>query len=164
MVPVAVARLGGSADGSVVGTAPADAFGVLEVAYDDATVRALWDAVVPPGLPARSGDPHEPGLYGDLADVDLDEQAVVLWSSGESGSCPSWFGGVRTEDDVVRVTTAGEGGTCTADYQPYQVLVAVDRDDVPPPDELPSARGAFGGGADHLRLVVSAFPCCSAPG
>jgi len=82
-------NLGGSADGSVVGTAPADAFGVLEVAYDDSTVRALWDAVVPPGLPARSGDPHEPGLYGDLADVDLDEQAVVLWSSGESGSCPS---------------------------------------------------------------------------
>ena len=108
-------------------------------------------------------DLHAPAA---LAEVDLDEQAVVLWSSGESGTCASWFAGVSTgPDGAVEVSQDGEGGTCTSDFRPFQVVVAVDLDDLPAPEDLSSARATFAGtDEDFLTLVVSAFPCCSAPG
>src|SRR5690625_239637 len=75
-------------DGWRGGYEAAEPFAVLELAYDDTTARTLWRENVPDGLPDRDGDPLEQGVYGDLADVDLDRQVVGLVSTGQSGSCP----------------------------------------------------------------------------
>lgn len=132
------------ADGWRASATPGDSFAVLEVAYDRATAEALWDENVGADLPARDGAPLEPGVYGDLTDVDLDEQVLALYSSGQSGSCPGWVEDVSTSGDgTVEVSTVQDlrgGDGCTDDYNPYRVVLALDREDVPSADALGTAR------------------------
>lgn len=110
---------------------------VLEIAYDEAAARRLWDAAVPASLPERGGTPDEPGVYRSLDDLDPAEEVVALWSSGESGSCSQWVDAVNLEGELVVVTTTTGGGLrdCTSDYVAYRSVLALDRDDVPEPGE-----------------------------
>jgi len=138
-----------------------DTFASLFVAYDSASAQRLWDDNVPAGLSRRDGDPVEDGLYGDLADVDFDEQVVGLWSAGESGSCPGWLANVRTREDGALILgrdedTGGNDG-CTDDYNPYRTVVALDRDAVPIADALAS-EGFTGEPPIQLRVFVAEYP------
>lgn len=137
---------------------PAEAFALFEVAADDDAARALWDAAVPDGLPARDGDPREVGLYGDLSDVDLDEQVLALWSSGESGSCPGWLAGVGTSADGALLSCDDDKhsptGGCSDDDVAYRTVVAVDRSGLPDLADLAAVEATV----DGLRVRVGAFP------
>jgi hypothetical protein len=76
-----------------------------------------------------------------LNDVDWDRQALVLWRSGESGSCPETLVDVDVVDGAVRVATERDTGpnmACTDDYNPYRMVAAVDRDRLPDADALPA--------------------------
>ncbi len=113
-------------------------FGVLEIAYDRATAERLWAETVPEDLPERSGLPVAAGVYGDLADVDLDRSVVAVWSSGESGSCPGWIADVTLRDGTVVVRRAQQGDECTADFNPYRLVLVLPRSDVPREADLPA--------------------------
>ena len=117
---------------------------LVEVAYDEATARRAWAANVPDGLPQRSGQPGANGVHGDLADVDFAEQALVVYSSGQSGSCPAWLVDVSFADGVLGVAEthqipAGDNG-CNDSRVPYRLVLAVDRDKLPHADVLPVER------------------------
>lgn len=116
-------------------------FAVLEVAFDRATAERAWRDNVPDDLDTRRDDlPAEPGRYGDLDAVDFDRQALVVWSSGESGSCAEWVADIDTVDGTVRVQRGATAQTCTSDYNPYRMVLAVDRDRLPQPGDLPHDR------------------------
>jgi hypothetical protein len=148
----------------------ADLYGVVEVAYDEVTAAQAWEQNVPADLDRRSGHPTLTGLYGDLADIDFDREALVVYSEGQSGSCPGWLTGIEvTEQGTVQLTTTftsttfatvqGERvGECTADYRPYRLLLAVDRDRLPPISGLPTTRVLFNG--EHLGAggLVTTYP------
>ena len=114
-------------------------FGVLEVAYDRPTAEAAWAENVPASI-EEIGDSRgrREGQYADLSAVDFQEQVVVVWSSGQSGSCPDWVKDVRiVEGQAMDVRLARTWlGRCTDDYNPYRMLLAVDREQVPSADEL----------------------------
>lgn len=114
---------------------------LLEIAYDRQTAERAWEQNVPDDLPERGGQPAEPGRYGDFAQVDFDRQALVVWHAGQSGTCPAWLDDVNTDaagDVHVEIdTTAEEGEFCTDDYRGYRMVLAVDRDRLPDPDQLP---------------------------
>lgn len=116
------------------------AFAVIEIAFDRETAERAWDDNVPDDLP--EADPAEagPGVYATLDDVDFDEQAVVVWSSGESGSCPGWLADIEANDDGTVRVERGEAsaGACTEDFNPYRMVLAVDRDRLPDPEDLPA--------------------------
>ncbi|GGI03397.1 hypothetical protein [Egicoccus halophilus] len=134
---ITLAKVDGWRDG-LDGTA----FAVLEVAADPETAARAWAENVPDDLtPVDDEPPVTPGRYGELDDVDLDRQVLVVWSSGESGSCPDYLADLSTVDgDVVTVERASAGaGACTDDYNPYRLVLAVDRDRLPPVDELPAS-------------------------
>ena len=118
------------------------AFAVVEVAYDRDSAEAAWRDNVPDDLAARDDErPAEPGVYGGLDTVDFDRQVVVVWSSGESSGCPAWLADIDSTDGTIHVQ---EGATahmeCPSDYNPYRLVLAVDRDRLPTADELPSAK------------------------
>lgn len=115
-------------------------FGLVEIAYDSATAEVVWQENVPDGLPERDGRPTEPGRYGSLESVDFGTHAVVVWSSGQSGSCPGWLADIRTDaDGTVEIETGDDGSTCTADYRPYRLVLAVALDRLPERDQLPAS-------------------------
>ena len=136
-------------------------FASLFIAYDSASAQRLWDDNVPAGLPHLEGDPLQQGLYGDLADVDFDDQVVGLWSAGESGSCPAWLAEVRTGTDGSLVVTEGldtDGNeTCTDDNNAYRAVVLIDRDAVPDAGALRS-EGTTDPDPFPLRVFVGAYP------
>jgi len=125
----------------------------------------MWDENVDDDRAASSGAPVEPGVYGDLDDVDLSRQVVGLYSSGQSGSCPGWLRSVRTDDEgtvVITTTQDLQGGDgCTDDYRAYRVLVAIDRADVPSADAVEAARVVVDGN-ERLSTLVGTYPL--APG
>lgn len=137
-------------------------FAALELAYDSAAARALWDENVPDDLPRLEGDPLEAGVYGDLDDIDFAEQVVGLYSSGQSGSCPGWVDDIETGDDgTVALTRAQDlqgGDGCTDDYNAFRVVLAIDRADVPAQDALGSARGTVADGPVVLDLTLAEYP------
>src|SRR5699024_12182889 len=105
-------------------------------------------------------DPLEQGVYGDLADVDLDRQVVGLVSTGQSGSCPGWVDGVQRRDGTVDVTLAEDllgGDGCNDDYNAYRVVIAIDRADVPPRDALTGDPGRVDG-REVLEVAVGEYP------
>jgi hypothetical protein len=122
---------------------------------------------VPADLVRRTGDPTLPGLYGDLADIDFDREALVVYSGGQSGTCPEWLTGLEvTELGTVQLTTTstptlfatvhGERvGICTGDRNEYRLVLSIDRDRLPPISGLPTTRvqfddeQPFGGGLPH---------------
>lgn len=119
------------------GAAP---FATLEVAYDRETAEVAWDENVDDTTPRDDELPADPGLYGDLDDVDFEEQVLVVWSSGQSGSCPAWLADVDTTDGIVQVEIGQLGNACDADYNPYRLVVAVDRQLLPEPDAIDSSQ------------------------
>lgn len=117
---------------------PFDGFLLVEIATDEAAASRAWDDNVPDTLEPADGDPIEPGLYGALDDVDLSRQALVVVSSGGSSSCPPWVRHLDAVAGRVEVSLARDDATaCTDDFQPYRLVLAVDRDQLPADDELP---------------------------
>lgn len=134
-------------------------FGVVEIAYDRETADRAWQENVPGDLPERDGQPAEPGRYGDLGSVDFDTHAIVVWSSGQSGSCPGWLADIRTgADGTVELETGGDMGACTADYHAYRMLLAVERDRLPGPDKLPVTTVIVDGRSSGAGSLVAAYP------
>lgn len=118
-----------------------DAFAVIEIAYDRKSAERSWQDNVPDDLERRDDElPAEPGLYGDLDDIDFDRQAVIVWSSGESGSCPGWLADIDTRDGTVHVERDATQQECTDDYNPYRMVLAVARDRLPESSDLPHER------------------------
>lgn len=110
----------------------------IEVATDPATARQAWEDNVPTELPRGEGRPDEPGLYVPFEDIDLDTQALVVVSSGESGTCPAWVEDLRVLADRVEVDLGSvDELACTDDFNPYRLVLAVDRDRLPATDDLP---------------------------
>lgn len=121
---------------------------ILEIAYDAETAQTLWDENVGRGLPDLEGKPRNPGIYGELDDVDFDDEVVGLFSDGESSSCPGWVdrvGEVDGDVDILRVEDMGGGDGCLSDHGAYRVVIVIDRDDVPDADALSTARVRFDG-------------------
>ena len=154
-------------------------FAVLEIAYDQPTAEQAWDAVVPDELPNRRGYPAQVGLYGSLDSVDFSRQAVVVWSSVQSGSCPSWLADITTDGATVEMTS-GELGEiripvatplrkkdvpmdCTADDNPYSMVLAVDRDRLPERSELPTDDVVIDGQTLGIGYVVDGYPTSGWP-
>lgn len=153
-----LAKIDGSREGMAT---PPNTFAVLEVAYDAQTAQQMWNQNVPGDLPEQSGDPRDPGRYGNLADVDFGKQAVALWSSGESGSCPGWVSGVSIDGGYVVVTEdtdSGFSGACSSDYNPYRVLVAVDRADLPEPDAVATTKIRIADTDIGSPILLTAYP------
>jgi hypothetical protein len=89
----------------------------------------------------RSGRPLRPGIYGDPAGVDFATEVLVVFSSGQSGTCPGWLAGIDVDDTgTVRITTGRHvaSGVCTDDYRHYRMVLAVSRDLVPAEHDLPT--------------------------
>lgn len=144
-----LAKMDGWSEGFDIG----NDFAALEIAFAAKTARQLWNQNVTKDLPVVEGPPIEPGVYGELADVDFGMYVVGLYSSGQSGSCPEWIEDIHLgPDGRVRITTATAGeGDCTADYNTYRAMVVFDRDEVPPRRSLNSASGVVN---DHEALEV----------
>lgn len=115
-------------------------FAVVEVAADADTAEQAWQENVPEDLGEGDSDVGEPGVYGSLDDVDFDDQVVVVWHSGESGSCPTWLADIDTVDGSVTIERDqySPDDVCTDDYNPYRMVLAVDQDRLPELDELPT--------------------------
>ncbi|HWJ84252.1 MAG TPA: hypothetical protein VNR62_02425 [Cellulomonas sp.] len=133
--------------------------GSLEIAYDAAATRAMWDDNIASDVPDASGDARRPGVYGSLDRVDFGEQVVVMLSSGQSSSCPALLTKVATSNGVVMVRTDDGtglfGGSCTADYAYYRVIAAVDRDAVPTAAELDDTTLSIDG---FTEAAMGAYP------
>lgn len=114
-------------------------FAVVEIAYDRETAEAAWHENVPGEVEERGST--GPGVFGDLDRVDFGEEAVIVWSSGESGSCPGWLADIDTAQGRVVLERDRDksrlSDACTADYRPYRMILAVDRERLPAADELP---------------------------
>ena len=135
---VVLAKAAGWRDG--LQEAAAHPYILMEVATSADSAEQAWADNVPTTLTEADGDPADPGVYETLEAVDLDRQAVVVFSSGESGTCPAWVRSLSTTGgrvEVVLASTAGEGQACTDDFRPYRLVLAVDLDRLPSPDELP---------------------------
>jgi hypothetical protein len=133
-------------------------FALVEIAFDRATAELAWAENVPDGLPRRDGRPEQPGRYGDLDAVDFSTHAVVVWSSGQSGTCPAWLADISTRDDAVEIHTAQSGQICTDDYRPYRMLLAVERDRLPDPDEFPVSNVIVDGRSGGSPSLVDRYP------
>ncbi len=111
---------------------------VMEITADEAEAAQAWEDNVDDSLESREGAPDQPGIYGDPAAIDHETQALVVVSSGASSTCRVWVDDVRTTDGVVEVDLGREpADACTDDLAPYRVVLAVDRDRLPAPEELP---------------------------
>lgn len=138
---VVLAKADGWRDG--LQEAAGHSYALVEIATDEASAQRAWDENVPASLPDAGGDPALPGRYATLASVDLDRQAVVVFSSGQSGSCPAWVTSVDAVDgrlEVELTSTADQGEPCTDDFQPYRLVLAIDRGRLPDLDRLPVER------------------------
>jgi hypothetical protein len=134
-------------------------YALVEIAFDQETAERAWEQNVPDGLAQRSGAPEEDGHYGALEGVNFDTHAVLVWSAGQSGSCPGWLAGIDTDDaGVVEVTTGVRGDVCTDDYNAYRMVVAVERDRLPDPAWLPVTDVLIDGQALAASSLVDAYP------
>ncbi|MBI4940561.1 MAG: hypothetical protein HY830_07440 [Actinobacteria bacterium] len=136
-------------------------YAVVEIAYDAASARRAWAENAPTG-PVRPGPPVEPGLYGRFEDVDLARQRVVVVSTGQSGTCPSWVSGVAVRPGGTVELTQGSldpTATCTADHRPYRTVLAVDVERLPAPGDLtPPPTVLVDGSEVGSRVPVVAYP------
>ncbi len=111
---------------------------LLEIAYDRETAERAFADNVPEGLPHGDGDPWRDGLHADLDTVDWDREVIAVWSGGRSGSCPSWVDDVDLDHGTVLVRSASPSqGGCTADFNAFRTVLAIDRDRLPPVEALP---------------------------
>lgn len=51
---------------------------LVEIAYHRAAAQRAWEADVPDDLPRDPAEPAAPGLFATLADVDFDQEAVLV--------------------------------------------------------------------------------------
>lgn len=136
-----------------------DPYALVEIAFDRDAAELAWAENVPEDQPPGEGAPAAPGRYGDLDEVDFDTHAVVVWSSGESGSCPAWLEGVATDGEgTVELTTGQQGDVCTDDFQSYRMLVVAHRDQLPEPDWLPIDDVVLDGRQVDWGGLVRAYP------
>jgi hypothetical protein len=120
------------------GELPGMADGALEIAYDRETGERAFTENVPDDLPTGARDVADDGLHAELDTVDWDREVLVVWSAGRSGTCPVRVEDLRTAGGRIEVETASSSqGSCTADFNPYRAVLAVARDRVPPPGDLP---------------------------
>ncbi|MFA9443790.1 hypothetical protein [Egicoccus sp. AB-alg6-2] len=115
-------------------------WGFLEIAWDEDAAAELWDLHVGDRTPDTDDDPPATGgVYGELDQVASERQALAVYFGGESGSCPAYVISVTTVDaGYVAVDEGAVGaGACTDDFNPYRVVLAVDRDRLPDADDLP---------------------------
>jgi hypothetical protein len=114
---------------------------IVEVAYDEEIAQRAWTENVPADLEPTSVL-GQPGLHGELDEVSLEGRALVVVSFTESGSCPSWITRIEKLPDgrlqVQQVSFSDGRRVCTSDGNPYRVVLAVDRDRLPDPAELPT--------------------------
>jgi len=117
-----------------------DSFARLEIAYDRATAERAWAANVPDDLPHNPNGAPQPGIFTRFDDIDFQHEVLVVWSSGQSGSCPTWLADLRTAGDgSVKVQESHSGGpVCTEDYNPYRMVLAVNRGRLPARSALPA--------------------------
>ncbi len=138
---VVLAKVDGWRDG--LAQATGDPYALIEI-VDPAAAEQAWHDNVPADLPVADGDPADPGVYRPLAaDVDLDRSTLVVYSSGQSSSCPGWVDDLSFTEgriEVALTTTAGPGQPCTDDFQPYRLVLAVDSDVLPSSSQLPVER------------------------
>jgi hypothetical protein len=139
------------------------AFAVVEIAYDMKTAKQAWDATVPDDLPSRTGYPTDAGIYGSFDSVDFSRQAVVVWSSGQSGSCPGWLRDIATDSATVTITRGQVGQVCNADYDPYSMLLAVDRERLPTSSELPTDDVVIDERTTGMGSLVDVYPTSGWP-
>lgn len=78
----------------------ADVTAVVEIAYDQASARQAWEQHVHDQLP-ESRSLHDPGVRGDLDEVDFDEEALLVWSSREAITCPERLEDIDISEGVV---------------------------------------------------------------
>ena len=132
-------------------------YGLMEIADDVDTAERAWQENVPDGLGEGDAGVGEPGGYGSLDDVDFTRQAVVVWHAGESGSCPGWLADIVTEEGAVTIEQGvhAPGDGCTDDYNPYRMVLAVDRDRLPEAGDLPTEDVTIDGIASGR---LSAYP------
>ncbi len=116
----------------------ADPSAVIEIAYDAESAERAWAENVPAEF--ASGRPPDYGLYRTMDKVDFETQAVVVWSSGESSGCPGWLADIRWSGEALEVEreSYSRSGVCTLDYRPYRMIMAIDRDKLPPGEALPT--------------------------
>ena len=115
-------------------------YAVIEIAREPDVAQRAWEDNVPAELPEAEGRAAAPGVHAALDSVDLTDRAVVVYSSGESGTCPTWVEDLDTVEGRLEVrlgSAADEGQPCTDDFRPYRLVLAVDRDALPAPDDLP---------------------------
>lgn len=138
---VVLAKADGWRDG--LAQATGDPYALIEI-VDPTDSRQAWHDKVPADLPTATGDPADPGVYRPLAaDVDLERYTLVVYSSGQSSSCPAWVDDLSFTEgriEVILATTAGPGEPCTDDFQPYRLVLAVDPGVLPSRAELPVER------------------------
>lgn len=135
--------------------------GVLEIAFDPESARQAWDDNTSADLADQEGLPEEPGVYGDLGDVDFETHVVAVWSSGDSSTCPGYVSGIEVDDEGsvdIALEDAGDSSQpCTADYNPYRMVFALERERVPSADGLPTHDVI---GREHLEtdVLVAEYP------
>jgi hypothetical protein len=138
---------------------------VVEIAYDEATARRAWAENVPAGAVARNDLPVTDGLYGSFDAVDLTKQRIVVVEAGQSGSCPGWIRGISTRaDGTVEVSQGtkvppGADG-CTADYNAYRTVLAVDAGRLPAVTDLSATgpRALVDGATIDSGVLVVPYP------
>lgn len=149
-------------------TTPPQVHSVLEVAYDAESAQRLWEENLPPTLVQRTGEPLEPGRYGDLADVDLDDRVLALWSGGQSGGCPGWVDDVHLDDAGVvvvserlasRAPVASDGSyTCSSDWNSYRTVIVIDRAALPGADEIATVQAKTTSGFSPSAVHLATYP------
>jgi hypothetical protein len=154
-----LAKADGWRDGLVDHFDGNEPFGLVEIAYDRATAERAWADNVPEALPERSARPEDPGRYGGLDDIDFASHALVVWSSGQSGSCPEWLADVRTRDDGgIEVRTRQRGGACTDDYNRYRMVLAVSLSRLPGVEALPTSDVVVDGHTSGWQSLAVPYP------
>ena len=116
-------------------------------------------------LPRVYGDPLETGRYADFTDSDdlAPGELLVLWYSGQSGSCPSYLQELRVTGNVDIRQGPDWGSTpCNDDYNAYRQLVVVSEDALPEIGEVPLTLGGdeSNGAGD---LVLDVYPAAPTP-
>lgn len=158
---VPLAKVEGHRDGRHLFTLSPPLHGVLEIAFDPEAARQAWGDNTSADLADQEGLPEEPGIYGDLTDVDFETHVIAVWSSGESSTCPGWVSGVEVDDegsvDIALEDAGDPSHPCPGDYNPYRMLFAIERERVPSADELPTHDVV---GREHLEtdVLVAEYP------
>ena len=125
----------------------------LAIAFDPQAAQAAWDEHVPDDADEASSPSSGPGVYAELGEVDFDDQVLAVWYSTESSGCPEWLDGVSTGPLWgVRVHVEDDRNACLDDIVIYSMLVAVEREQLPSPEDLPTDHVTGAGG------TVTSYP------